>query len=252
MRADYGQVFRDVAAVDKYERVVYAPDSYASAVNARQRRYLRRLVVRAFPDRRPVQHDFACGTGRGVKLLRGLVREAHGYDPSPAMLDRARASEVPARWHEIAADGPVPDPSTVDGPAIVTVFRLLLNVSDEVRDRAVAFGARVLPDAGAGLLVLENHGNASSLRHLRRRRHADDPWYAELSHDEVAHLLGRHGFTLVGWHGCAVFPKGWYRIPLVGRLDDLLCRLGWLTRYATDVLYVARRTTSCAASPEGR
>src|SRR4051794_36761394 len=137
MRADYGQVFQDVRAVDKYEHEVYAPDSYSTAVSARQRRYLRRLVVRAFPDRRPVQHDFACGTGRGVKLLRGLVREAHGYDPAPAMLDRARMCGAPAQWHEIPADGPQPVPSTVDGPAIVTVFRLLLNVSDEVRERAV-------------------------------------------------------------------------------------------------------------------
>src|SRR2546429_238900 len=148
MRTDYGQVFQDTSAVDKYERVVYAPDSHSSAVHARQRRYLRRLVVRAFPDRPPVQHDFACGTGRGVKLLRGLVREAHGYDPSAA-------------------------------------------------------------------------------------------------------LLGRHGFTLVAGYGCAVLPQGAYRLrplrPLVRRLDDLLCRLGWLSRYATDVLYVARRTTTVGA-----
>jgi methyltransferase family protein len=256
MRADYAQVFQDTRAVDKYENVVYAPDSYSSAVDARQRRYLRRLVVRAFVDRRPVQHDFACGTGRGVKLLRGLVREAHGYDPSPAMLDRARSCGVRAQWHEIPASGPVPAPSTVDGPAVVTVFRLLLNATDEVRDRALRFAALALPDAGAGLLVLQNHGNATSLRHLRHRRHARDPWYAELSHEQVAELLGRHGFALVQWHGCAVLPKGAYRPrllrPLVRRLDDLLCRLGWLTRYATDVLYVARRTTASIPTPEVR
>jgi len=251
MRTDYGQVFQDTSAVDKYERVVYAPDSYSSAVHARQRRYLRRLVVRAFPDRPPVQHDFACGTGRGVKLLRGLVREAHGYDPSAAMLDRARACAVRAQWHEIPESGPLPAPSTMDGPAIVTVFRLLLNVSEEVRDRAVGFAARTLPGAESGLLVLENHGNASSLRHLGHRRHAGNPWYAELSHEQIAALLGRHGFTLVARSGCAVLPQGAYRLrplrPLVRRLDDLLCRLGWLSRYATDVLYVARRTTTVGA-----
>jgi hypothetical protein len=254
MRADYGQVFQDVRAVDKYEHEVYAPDSYFTAVSARQRRQLRRLVLDAFPDRRPVQHDFACGTGRGVKLLRGLVREAHGYDPAPAMLERARTSGVPARWHEIPADGPLPVPSTVDGPAIVTVFRLLLNAADEVRQRALRFAAQALPDAEAGLLVLENHGNASSLRHLRHRRHVGNPWYAELSHDEVAALLGRNGFTLVGWYGCTMFPQAAYRSrvlrPLVRRLDDLLCRLGWLTPYATDVLYVARRTTARVPTPE--
>ena len=254
MRTDYAQVFQDSRAVDKYEHEVYAPDSYSSAVNARQRRYLRRLVLHAFPQRRPVQHDFACGTGRGVKLLRGLVRAAHGYDPSPTMLDRARDGGVPAQWHEIPASGPQPVPSTVDTPAIVTVFRLLLNATDEVRDRALRFAALALPDAGSGLLVLQNHGNASSLRHLRHRRHAGNPWYAELSHEQVAELLGRHGFALVGWRGCAVLPRGAYRPrplrPLVRRVDDALCRLGWLSRYATDVLYFARRTTVSIPSPE--
>ena len=148
MHTEYSQVFRDTRAVDRYENVVYAPDSYASAISARQQAYLRRLV-RTF-EVPPVQHDFACGTGRIVRMLAGLVRTAHGYDPSPEMLDRARAAEPTVHWHEIPATGPVPDPSTVDGPTLVTVFRLLLNVSDEVRHRAVAFAARVLPDADAG------------------------------------------------------------------------------------------------------
>src|SRR5207244_2500965 len=95
----------------------------------------RRVVARAYPAIRPVQHDFACGTGRAVRMLAGLVRAAHGYDPSPQMLDAARSVGPAAQWHEIATTGPVPEPATVDGPAIVTVFRLLLNVSDEVRDR---------------------------------------------------------------------------------------------------------------------
>src|SRR2546430_15843778 len=101
MRTDYGQVFQDTSAVDKYERVVYAPDSYSSAVHARQRRYLRRLVVRAFPDRPPVQHDFACGTGRGAKLLRGTVRVVHGDVTAAATLDRARAYGVRAKRREL-------------------------------------------------------------------------------------------------------------------------------------------------------
>jgi len=246
MHTGYSQVFRDSRNVDRYDRVVYAPDSYASAISARQKAYLRRVVARAYPAIRPVQHDFACGTGRAVRMLAGLVRAAHGYDPSPQMLDAARSVGPAAQWHEIATTGPVPEPATVDGPAIVTVFRLLLNVSDEVRHRAVAFAARVLPDAGAGLLVLENHGNRASLRHLLARRHRADRWFAELSHRQVAELLAAHGFTVVARHGCTMFPRAAYRIrrlrSLVRWLDDLLCRPGWLSRYATDVLYLAERT----------
>jgi SAM-dependent methyltransferase len=252
MHTQYGLVFQDSRAVDKYERVVYAPDSYASTINRRQRAYLRDVVSRAFPDRRPVQHDFACGTGRAIKLLHGLVRAAHGYDPSAAMLDRARAAGLFATWHEIPESGQVPAPATMDTPAVVTVFRLLLNVTDEVRHRAIAFAARVLPDADSGLLVVENHGNASSLRHLWHRRHTGDPWYAELSHADVAGLLGRHGFTIVDRRGFTLFPQGAYRRgwlrPVARRVDDLIARLGWFSRYATDVLYVARRTGSPAAA----
>src|SRR3712207_8603476 len=51
-----------------------------------------------------------------------------------------------------------------------TMFRLLLNVDDAVRDRAIAFAAKALPDADAGLLIVENHGSADSLRHLRDRK----------------------------------------------------------------------------------
>ena len=82
MTTDYTRVFQDTDAVEKYETVTYAPDSYASRINERQRAYLRDLVVRQFGDRRPAQHDFACGTGRAIRTLHGLVREAHGYDTS--------------------------------------------------------------------------------------------------------------------------------------------------------------------------
>jgi SAM-dependent methyltransferase len=245
MRADYADVFRSDAAVDKYEHVVYRADSYSSAVSARQRAYLRRLVRREFSDRRPVQHDFACGTGRAIRLLHGVVRAAHGYDSSAAMLARARDAGVYARLHEIAADGPLPEPATMDGPALVTVFRLLLNAPAAVRDRAIAFAARVLPTPEAGLLVVENHGNRDSLRHLRHRRHEGNAWYAELSHDEVLSLFDAHGFELVERRGFALCPAGVYRMralrPVARLIDDVSSRSRALSGVATDVLYVARR-----------
>jgi len=246
MRADYAEIFRDPQAVDKYTDVVYAPESYSTHVNERQRAYLRRLVRRTFRERRPVQHDFACGSGRAIRLLHGLVRAAHGYDTSAAMLAKAREAGVRAELHAVAEDGPMPAPATVDGPALVTVFRLLLNVPDEVRDRAVAFAARALPEATAGLLVLENHGNRQSLRHLAARRRGGDRWFSELSHAQVLALLARHGFELVAARAFAVLPAGAYRRrwlrPVARLFDDLAAELPFLWRWGTDVLYVARRT----------
>ncbi|WP_213452822.1 class I SAM-dependent methyltransferase [Rhizomonospora bruguierae] len=256
MRTDYTEIFQDPAAAEKYETVVYAPDSYASAVNERQRRYLRALVLRSFPDRRPVQHDFACGTGRAIRTLHGLVRAAHGYDTSAAMLAKAAEVGAPAALHEVPATGPVPAPVTAGTPAIVTIFRLLLNVDDATRHRALGFAARALPHHRAGLLVVENHGNRASLRHLRGRRRRGDSWFAELSHDEVTTLLARHGFTVVERRGCAMVPQGWYSRrwlrPLARLVDGVGVRLPLLSGFAVDVLYVARRThpASTATHPD--
>lgn len=252
MRTDYSQVFQNTTAVQKYDDVQYAADSHSTAVNVRQRRYLRRLVRDAFPTQRPTQHDFACGTGRAVELLHGLVRDAHGYDTSAQMLARAAENGHHAHWHQIAESGPVPAPETVPGTSIVTVFRLLLNVPEEVRERSIAFAARALPTYTSGLLVVQNHGNSRSLRHLRARRNAANPWFSELPDDQVLEILERQGFTLVGRRGFAVFPKGWYapRLtrPIVRAIDDLLCASRIFDRFAVDVLYVARRIHP-AASP---
>lgn len=246
MRTDYTEIFRDAANVEKYENVVYAPDSYASAINRRQREYLRGLARRAFPYRRPVQHDFACGTGRAIRILHGLVRGAHGYDTSPAMLAKAHEVGAYAQLHQIAADGTPPAPVPTESPAIVTIFRLLLNVDEPIRDRAIAFAAKALPHYDAGLLVVENHGNKRSLRHLRHRRHDTSPWFAELSHEQVADLLDRHGFTIVERRGFALFTQGWYGRswlrPIASLIDDVVARTGLVSGRAVNVLYIARRT----------
>jgi SAM-dependent methyltransferase len=256
LRTDYTQVFEHPEAVEKYEHVVYAADGYSAVVNRRQLGFVRWLVRREFPFRRPVQHDFACGSGRAIRLLQGLVRAAHGYDTSAAMLAKAREVGTRAQLHRITADGPLPPVVPTDGPALVTVFRLLLNAGPDLRERAVAFAAQALPHRDAGLLVVENHGNRESLRHLRHRHHAGEPWYAELSHAEVVALLARYGFTVDERRGFAWFPQGWYARwwlrPAVRLFDDVCSRLGLLDAYAVNVLYVARRTHPAPRHTAGR
>lgn len=257
MRSDYPEVFQNPAVVDKYQHHVYAPDSYATAVNQRQRRYLRDLVKRSFLVRRPVQHDFACGTGRAIRILHGLVRAAHGYDSSAAMLTKAAQVGAYASLHRVEPAGPVPEPVPSTGPLIVTVFRTLLNADESTRDRAVAFAARILSHWESGLLVVENHGNRSSLRHLRHRRHAGKPWFDELSHAQVTALLARHGFAVVERRGFAFLTCGWHSRRgtrwVARRVDGLAGQLPWLSRWAVNVLYVARRThpgqSAAAAGP---
>jgi len=241
LTADYTKVFQDADAVEKYETITYAPDSYASRINERQRAYLRGLVTREFGGNAPVQHDFACGTGRAIRILHGLVRAAHGYDTSAEMM--AKAAEVGSRaeFHQVPAAGPVPTPVDAGAPAVVTMFRLLLNVDDAIRDRALAFAAKVLPTAGAGILVVENHGNASSVRHLRARRHNGERWFAELSHEQVARLFAKHGFEIVERRGFSMLTPSMHAHPLARAADAAARRFPGTDGYAVNVLYTARR-----------
>lgn len=243
MTTEYTEVFQDVDAVEKYETITYAPGSYASDINKRQKAYLRSLVQRRFGGRKPVQHDFACGTGRAIRALHGMVRDAHGYDTSAEMMAKADQVGSRAHWHQIDPEGPVPNAVDAGLPAIVTMFRLLLNVDEAIRDRAIAFAAKALPDADAGVLVVENHGSANSLRHLRAGRHSGSRWFAELSHAEVEALLHRHGFEVIERRGFSMvtqswYDRGWLR-PFAKTFDAVGTRM--FGRWAVNVLYVARR-----------
>jgi SAM-dependent methyltransferase len=241
LSTDYTKVFQDTEAVEKYENITYAPDSYASQINQRQRDYLRTLVRREFGPRAPVQHDFACGTGRAIRTLHGLVREAHGYDTSAEMMAKAAEVGSHASWHKVPTGGPVPEPVAAGFPVIVTMFRLLLNVDEAIRDRALAFAAKALPDAVSGVLVVENHGNSGSLRHLRARRHRDDRWFAELSHEQVEKLLAKHGFEIVERRGFSMITPSLHGNPLARAADAAVRRLPGTDGYAVNVLYTARR-----------
>jgi SAM-dependent methyltransferase len=241
LTTEYTKVFQDADAVAKYEHVTYAPDSYASQINERQQAYLRKLVQREFGAKLPVQHDFACGTGRAIRTLHGLVREAHGYDTSAEMMAKAEEVGSRAQWHQIPADGPVPNPVPAGHPAIVTMFRLLLNVDESVRERAIAFAAKALPTRDAGVLVVENHGNAGSLRHLRARRHSGQRWFAELSHEDVEELLARHGFEIVERRGFSMLTESLNKNPLARAADAAARALPGTDGFAVNVVYTARR-----------
>jgi SAM-dependent methyltransferase len=247
VRGDYAEVFQSPVAVDKYDRLTYAPGTYASLVADRQRRYLRSRLPRWFAEP-PVHHDFACGTGRGIAMLDGLVRRAHGYDTSPAMLDRARERHAAAVLHLLdRATGPVPDlgdGGPDGGPSVVTMFRFLLNVDGDDRDTAMDFAGQILEGADSGLLVVENHGPRDSLRGLNRRRRRGEDWFAELSHREVEELLARHGFRLVARKGFGVLPSGAYADRLLRAVARPLDGVAWrlpTAAVSTNVLYVASR-----------
>lgn len=245
MDTDYSEVFRSDDAVRKYADVVYAPGTYASVRDERQRTWLRSFVQETFDDP-PVLHDFACGTGRVIASVRDLVRDAHGYDVSPEMMARGEADGVDAAWHVVPATGPSPMPVPTTGPALVTAFRFFLNTDDEARHRALDFAAAALPDADAGVLLVENHGHSRSLRHFTRPTNRQRPWFNELSTPHVRSLLAEHGFEVLDTVAFTVLPSRAYRLGALSRalrpLDGRLARLPGADRVGVGLVHVARRT----------
>ncbi|GIF63843.1 hypothetical protein Ais01nite_18780 [Asanoa ishikariensis] len=241
---DYANVFHDAAAAARYDKEVFAAGGWAAGVDRRQRSRLRRWVREAFGDARPTQHDFACGSGRSLAMFEGLTASAHGYDTSVTMLSRARA-RLPAAEFHLVEDGVPATPAATGTPALVTLFRFLLNAPPEGRAAALDFAVRALPHRASGFVLVENHGPSGSLRALGRRRHRGERWFAELSHRDVGNLLERHGFTVIDRFGFGVAPAGAYRHgwsrPLARALDTAT-RLVPHAAVSTDVVYVARRS----------
>jgi hypothetical protein len=248
VRADYASKFPAVQALDGYRAapatdrydphypaVVGLPeaglnDAYAAALAARERTFLRDLARRAFPQRRPVLHDFDCGHGQALRLLLGSVRTAYGYDTSSAALARARATGGYAQLRKTSTFGPPPAPISTDGPALVTVLAPRPATPAVGRDRAIAFAAQVLPDLTAGLLVLRDHSG---------------PHYPRQPVVEIERLLTRYGFEVVERRGFTLCPPGgyahpWLR-PIAQQIDALFSRYSSAVALATEVLYVARR-----------
>ena len=242
MASNYTEVFQDPTAVEKYAERTYAPGTFSSIVSNRQAGWLRGFVPNAFGTK-PTHHDFACGTGRVARMLAGMVAGSHGYDTSEAMLQKGRELGTPGYAHLVQPGYAAPevDPGR---PALVTAFRFVLNVDLHLRDQLMDFASAALPDADAGLLLVENHGNASSLRHLRKTfgRLDASTWFQELSHQEMRDLFARHGFELVGMQGFTLFTQGCYRAPWGWAAKGADAALASpMSKWASDVVYIARR-----------
>ncbi|WP_026922388.1 class I SAM-dependent methyltransferase [Glycomyces arizonensis] len=242
MAADYTEVFQDLSTVEKYAEYTYAPGTFSSIVGSRQTGWLRGFVPTAFAVP-PVHHDFACGTGRVARMLCGLVEVSHGYDTSEAMLAKGVEVGTPGHAHLVRPGRAVPE--AVPGrPALVTAFRFALNADGFLRDQMMEFASLALPDADAGLLMVENHGNAASLRHLRKTfgRVDASTWFRELSHGQMRALFDRHGFELVGMQGFTLFTQGCYRGPWAwaSKCADAALASA-MSKRCTDVVYIARR-----------
>lgn len=192
--------------------------------------------------------DFACGTGRVLCHFEKFSTESDGLDISESMVEKARERCPKSRLHVANI---CTEPVLKDSPYdVITSFRFLLNAEPELRV-AVLHQLRQRIDERHGILIVNVHGNRSSVRHLpimmRRCRAKLNPgahahiMMAEMSLPETRSLLADAGFKVVREIGFGILPSFLYRSFLKSFcywLDGRLCGSGWMSRFSTDVVFV--------------
>jgi SAM-dependent methyltransferase len=168
-----------------------------------EQRLLADIVVNVAAGRRCSIADLACGTGRILQFLSGLIPSPTGIDVSPEMLELAR-SRCP---QAVLIQGDVTaDPELAPGPFdLITAFRFFLNAEPDLRSQALTWMRNSLRPGGS--VVANVHLNPASLRgrYLRlRTTRATRP--AMMSIEETRRLFEAHGFTVGQVLGYSFLP----------------------------------------------
>jgi len=186
--------------------------------------------------------DFACGTGRVLKIGQPHFDESVGIDISEDMLAVAR-ERIPAA-NIICADV-TQDPGAAQGQFdYVTIFRFILNAERALSMEVLAWLAAHMP-TGA-VMVVNNHMNRSSFRGIATvlSNALFGTKLNHLSRREVREMLEESGFRIRQWTGYRVLPS-FRGKPILGRtvqgaLERFLHAVG-LGRIGSEHVFVAER-----------
>jgi SAM-dependent methyltransferase len=214
MSDSYRQHFAEDGSGAAYDAGQYRPGSFWDVVWTLERPLLERIVRE---QRQRTAHiaylDFACGTGRVVSFVEGLVDDATGIDISPVMLERAATRVRAARL--LRADVTQPGMEVEGKYDLVTAFRFVLNAEPSLRRSGVRALAGRLRD-GKSRLVLNTHGNPVSYKGLvvpvRRVFDARGAKENLLSVRALEPVLLEAGLEITQRFGMAVVPSPVWRI----------------------------------------
>ncbi len=186
--------------------------------------------------------DFACGTGRVLKIGQPHFPECLGIDISDDMLAVAR-DRVPAA--EFIRADVTSNPDVVSGEFdFVSIFRFLLNAERPLSMQVLSWLAAHMP-TGA-ILVGNNHMSRYSFRGIATMLSNAllGTKLNHLSRGDVTRMLEESGFKVRRWSGYRVLPS-FRGKPILGRtvqggLERFLHAVG-LGRAGSEHVFVAER-----------
>lgn len=145
--------------------------------------------------------DVACGTGRTLRQLATAhpTMRFHGVDLSPYYVQAARRLLADVGEVTLAVENAEALPYADDTFDVVTSVYLFHELPRNARRRVVAELARVLRPGG--LLVIEDSAQPSDSPELAAvlagfPTEFHEPFYADYLEDDLAGLLGEHGFVV--------------------------------------------------------
>lgn len=249
MTTRYSERFQNSASVADYESKEYGAGSYSKAVWEMQLPFVQKIITdfRRTQSGRARLLDFACGTGRVTAALESLVDDIFGVDISENMVAVARG-KCPKATFQVGDIFSQPE-LLQNNYDLITSFRFLLNVEPELRLRVLK-KLRTVLRAPDGLLIVNVHGNARSLRHpaivwrrWRERSKNSGAMLNEMSPAETKALLRESGFQIVRQFGFGMLPPTLYRTPfrnVAAVVDKTLAGENGWSSCAIDLMFVCR------------
>ena len=248
MSGSYREAFQDSTRATAYEEGLFSADSYAALLWTVERDFLQRFVARFAASITGVDYlDFACGTGRVLSFMEGLVDTARGIEIAAPMLEFARAKVKRAEL--VQADITAPGTEIEGQYDLITSFRFFLNAEPALRLAVMrGLAARLRNDSSRLIFNIQasTPGHKSLVRVVRRSEGGRDgsPGYNVMSQRAVERLVQEAGLNIEEQYGYDLISGAGLRVLAADRLLAVERRLAG-GRMANAIgghqLYVVRR-----------
>jgi ubiquinone/menaquinone biosynthesis C-methylase UbiE len=204
------------------------------------------IIHTYYPDHLNMRYlDFACGTGRIIRLLESHMNEAYGVDVSEPMLSIAKKTvhSTNLLLYDLTKENVFPE-NYFD---LITAFRFFLNAQNDLRENVLGVFEKILK--GNGYLIFNIHMNKGcmlerGLKTYQWLKRIKDPGFNTISVPEVGHLLEKYNFKIINTFHFGVLPI--YReenrifINQINQIERLFSRFPSFLQASQHVIYLCR------------